>query len=276
MAAGDRRRHRVARGAGRGRHRLHDPRAAPGDARGGLGETEWQEAPSRRRRPDDALQRGAAVGADDRGLLLRRPGLARGRVRATALDGRAFRRAAAPAPSPRARRGRSWCTSPPTARPTATTTATATWRSPTRSTRSSPRTWRSSRTTASSWASSRRPTRCEIARTPRGAARTASSAGAPTAAATRRSRAGWNQAWRAPLRDALDGCATTLAPLSRRRRGRLFPDPWAARDAYVEVVLDRSPETVRPISRGAGRARARGPGAGRGAQAAGDAAPRAC
>jgi alpha-amylase/alpha-mannosidase (GH57 family) len=51
---------------------------------------------------------------------------------------------------------------------------------------------------------------------------------------------GWNQAWRAPLRKALDGLRDRLAPLYDRKARRLFKDAWAARDAYVSVVLDRS------------------------------------
>mgnify|MGYP006271650013 CR=1 FL=1 len=50
----------------------------------------------------------------------------------------------------------------------------------------------------------------------------------------------WNQAWRAPLRNALDELRDTLAPLYARYAERLFRDPWAARDAYIEVILDRS------------------------------------
>jgi alpha-amylase/alpha-mannosidase (GH57 family) len=57
-------------------------------------------------------------------------------------------------------------------------------------------------------------------------------------------RAGWNQAWRAPLRKALDELRDALAPLTEREGAKLFKDVWMARDAYIEVVLDRSPETV--------------------------------
>lgn len=51
---------------------------------------------------------------------------------------------------------------------------------------------------------------------------------------------GWNQAWRAPLRDALDWLRDELAPRWEAAAGEIFDDPWAARDAYVEVILDRS------------------------------------
>jgi alpha-amylase/alpha-mannosidase (GH57 family) len=51
---------------------------------------------------------------------------------------------------------------------------------------------------------------------------------------------GWNQAWRAPLRDALDALRDEVAPRFEAAAGELVGDPWAARDDYVEVVLDRS------------------------------------
>ncbi|MGO8756874.1 MAG: DUF3536 domain-containing protein [Terracidiphilus sp.] len=55
---------------------------------------------------------------------------------------------------------------------------------------------------------------------------------------------GWNQAWRAPLRKALDELRDALVPLTEKESGKLFTDVWAARDAYIQVVLDRSPESV--------------------------------
>ena len=55
--------------------------------------------------------------------------------------------------------------------------------------------------------------------------------------------AGWNQAWRQPLREALDFVRDTLEPVFETEGGALFKDPWAARDDYIAVVLDRSPDT---------------------------------
>jgi alpha-amylase/alpha-mannosidase (GH57 family) len=55
---------------------------------------------------------------------------------------------------------------------------------------------------------------------------------------------GWNQAWRAPLRQALDELRDALVPLTEREGGKLFKDVWAARDAYIHVVLDRGAESV--------------------------------
>src|ERR1019366_4085514 len=57
-------------------------------------------------------------------------------------------------------------------------------------------------------------------------------------------KAGWNQAWRGPLRQSLDELRDAIAPLSEREGNRLFNDMWAARDGYIEVVLDRSPESA--------------------------------
>jgi hypothetical protein len=55
---------------------------------------------------------------------------------------------------------------------------------------------------------------------------------------------GWTQAWRAPLRLALDGLRDDLAPRFEAAAGEIFADPWAARDDYIQVVLDRSAENV--------------------------------
>ncbi len=53
-------------------------------------------------------------------------------------------------------------------------------------------------------------------------------------------RPGWNQAWRKPLRQALDEMRDAIAPLTELEGNKLFKDVWAARDAYIQVVLDRS------------------------------------
>ena len=52
------------------------------------------------------------------------------------------------------------------------------------------------------------------------------------------------------------GCATRSRPLYEEAAGALFRDPWAARDDYIDVILDRSPENVAPFPRGATPARA--------------------
>jgi len=66
---------------------------------------------------------------------------------------------------------------------------------------------------------------------------------------------GWNQLWRAPLRKALDELRDALIPLTEREGNRIFRDAWAARDAYIDVVLDRTPETVDEFLRNHARAR---------------------
>ncbi len=55
---------------------------------------------------------------------------------------------------------------------------------------------------------------------------------------------GWNQQWRGPLREAFDWLRDTLVPLYEGKAERLLKDPWAARDAYIEVINDRSEENV--------------------------------
>jgi alpha-amylase/alpha-mannosidase (GH57 family) len=55
---------------------------------------------------------------------------------------------------------------------------------------------------------------------------------------------GCNQLWRAPLRQALDELRDAVAPLTEQEGGKLFNDVWAARDAYIDVVLDRGAEST--------------------------------
>ncbi len=56
-------------------------------------------------------------------------------------------------------------------------------------------------------------------------------------------RPGWNQEWRQPLREALDHLRDALAPAFEAGGGELLGDVWAARDAYIDVILDRSAAT---------------------------------
>ncbi len=56
--------------------------------------------------------------------------------------------------------------------------------------------------------------------------------------------AGWNQSWREPLRNALDWLRDEIVPYFEKRGRELFKDPWAARDDYINVILDRSPESI--------------------------------
>jgi hypothetical protein len=50
---------------------------------------------------------------------------------------------------------------------------------------------------------------------------------------------GWNWRWREHVRAALDGLRDRLATHYQRAAERLVKDPWALRDSYVDVVLDR-------------------------------------
>jgi hypothetical protein len=65
---------------------------------------------------------------------------------------------------------------------------------------------------------------------------------------------GWRQTWRRPLRDALDWLRDRAADVFERAAAPLLEDPWAARDAYIDVVLDRSPERIRAFLAGHARA----------------------
>jgi alpha-amylase/alpha-mannosidase (GH57 family) len=52
----------------------------------------------------------------------------------------------------------------------------------------------------------------------------------------------WNQQWRAPLRESLHWLRDTLADIFEQQAARLLRDPWAARNGYISVVLNRSEE----------------------------------
>jgi len=54
----------------------------------------------------------------------------------------------------------------------------------------------------------------------------------------------WTQNWREPLRQALDTLRDAIRPEFERHAGELLKDPWAVRNDYVEVVLDRRRENV--------------------------------
>jgi len=54
----------------------------------------------------------------------------------------------------------------------------------------------------------------------------------------------WRQRWRAPLREAFDWLRDTLAPAAEDRLKELLPEPWKARNDYIHLILDRSPEST--------------------------------
>lgn len=53
-----------------------------------------------------------------------------------------------------------------------------------------------------------------------------------------------NQAWRGPLRDTLDWLRDAVDVVFEREAAKFLRDPWDARDGYIDVILDRSPENV--------------------------------
>jgi alpha-amylase/alpha-mannosidase (GH57 family) len=57
-------------------------------------------------------------------------------------------------------------------------------------------------------------------------------------------RPGWHQRWRQPLRDALDWLRDQVTPAYEAKAMEFFKDPWQARDEYINVILDRSNESV--------------------------------
>jgi alpha-amylase/alpha-mannosidase (GH57 family) len=50
----------------------------------------------------------------------------------------------------------------------------------------------------------------------------------------------WRQTWRAPLRKAMDYLNDACSEIFENLGGAYFKAPWAARDAYISVILDRS------------------------------------
>ncbi|MGK7943220.1 MAG: DUF3536 domain-containing protein [Microcystaceae cyanobacterium] len=54
----------------------------------------------------------------------------------------------------------------------------------------------------------------------------------------------WHQKWRKPLRDSLNWLRDELITLYNQYAPALLTDPWSARDEYIKVILDRSPDNV--------------------------------
>jgi alpha-amylase/alpha-mannosidase (GH57 family) len=55
-----------------------------------------------------------------------------------------------------------------------------------------------------------------------------------------RTRGDWHQRWRGPLRGAMDWLKSEVDALFEQAGASVFHDPWAARDAYVNVILNRT------------------------------------
>ncbi|OGQ79875.1 MAG: hypothetical protein A3F90_06550 [Deltaproteobacteria bacterium RIFCSPLOWO2_12_FULL_60_19] len=58
---------------------------------------------------------------------------------------------------------------------------------------------------------------------------------------------GWTQAWRKPLREAMDWLRARLGAIYEEEARPYFRDPWEARDDYIELLLDRSADTARRL-----------------------------
>ncbi|HEX8128199.1 MAG TPA: DUF3536 domain-containing protein [Pyrinomonadaceae bacterium] len=63
---------------------------------------------------------------------------------------------------------------------------------------------------------------------------------------------GWNQKWRAPLRDALNYVRDEAARAYAEQGGELFRDPWRARDDYVELLVGAKRDRAEFLTRQAG------------------------
>jgi alpha-amylase/alpha-mannosidase (GH57 family) len=55
---------------------------------------------------------------------------------------------------------------------------------------------------------------------------------------------GWKQAWREPLRNALDWLRDAMAEPYENAARELLNDPWGARNDYIDVVLRRSADSL--------------------------------
>lgn len=54
----------------------------------------------------------------------------------------------------------------------------------------------------------------------------------------------WNQQWRKPLRESLDWLRDELAKIYEEQIGKLHNDPWALRNEYINILLERKREKV--------------------------------
>ena len=55
---------------------------------------------------------------------------------------------------------------------------------------------------------------------------------------------GWNQKWRKPLREALDYLRDELIKVCTKEGSKYYKDFWDARNNYIDVILDRTPENI--------------------------------
>ena len=54
----------------------------------------------------------------------------------------------------------------------------------------------------------------------------------------------WKQAWRVSLRESFDWLRDSIASFFENRASELLRDPWSARNRYIGVTLQRSPESI--------------------------------
>ena len=54
----------------------------------------------------------------------------------------------------------------------------------------------------------------------------------------------WHQDWRSPLRHALDWLRDQINSVYETKAKEILKDPWAVRDDYINVILDRHDENV--------------------------------
>ncbi|MEN3330823.1 MAG: hypothetical protein V7641_188 [Blastocatellia bacterium] len=57
-------------------------------------------------------------------------------------------------------------------------------------------------------------------------------------------RKDWSQAWRRPLREAMDWLRDELTVIYEKAMADYVRDAWRARDDYIDIILDRSNENV--------------------------------
>jgi alpha-amylase/alpha-mannosidase (GH57 family) len=66
-------------------------------------------------------------------------------------------------------------------------------------------------------------------------------------------REGWNQKWRGPLRKAFDYLRDAVNVHFEAEREKLFKDPWAARNEYIDLILDPALNRKAFVEKHAGR-----------------------
>jgi hypothetical protein len=54
----------------------------------------------------------------------------------------------------------------------------------------------------------------------------------------------WNQAWRKPLREALDWLRDNFIELFTEKSAAYLKNPWDARNEYIDIIFDRSHENI--------------------------------